>query len=237
MRRETRARRSGVLAAGVVWLILPSSSLLATTANDVCSPSANPCVVSGTVAVDSGSTLDFGSRALRVAAAGTLNVGSGMATILAGAFTIDMGGAVRAVGTASSPGGKLVIQVASATLKGTLDASGTPGGEIDLTATGSISGSGSTTARALERSASGGIVSFVAATAMLSGPFSVLGGPDGDGGQITVETTGNQTVSNTLDSSGGDGGGIDVHIIITGGGSQNVTGTENNEARPGAADG
>ena len=39
---------------------------LATVASDICSPSANPCVVSSTKGVTPGSTLDFGSRALDV---------------------------------------------------------------------------------------------------------------------------------------------------------------------------
>src|SRR5205823_983730 len=47
---------------------LPARVALATVASDVCPATADPCVVSSAKAVDPGSTLDFGSRALDVRA-------------------------------------------------------------------------------------------------------------------------------------------------------------------------
>src|SRR5215831_8921445 len=64
MRTRTWSPRSGVIVLALV--VLPAR-LLATTANDLCAASADPCTVSSDVTVDTGSMLDLGARELHVA--------------------------------------------------------------------------------------------------------------------------------------------------------------------------
>jgi cysteine-rich repeat protein len=133
-------------------------------------------------------------------------------TLRAATLTVDAGGFVRALGTPTTAGGMLNVFAGNVTIAGTADASGTPGGAISIAATGTMAASGSITARALARSAVGGSVQLTIATGNLSGPVSVIGGFDADGGDIDVDTTSSLTVTGTFDASGGDGGSIDMLI-------------------------
>src|SRR2546423_891276 len=56
---------------------LPARPVFATVASDICPATADPCVVSSAKAVDPGSTLDFGSRALDVRPARGVCAGGG----------------------------------------------------------------------------------------------------------------------------------------------------------------
>ena len=204
MRSRTWARHAGVLVLGLLTLPAP---LLATTADDLCASSANPCVVATPVVVDDGSTIDLGARTLHIVAGGSLDVGSGGMTLRAATLTIDAGGFARALGSASTAGGTVTIEVDQATIAGTVDASGTPGGTVTVTATGTLSATGTVSARALSRVDLGGTVNLTAASATVSGPVSAVGGPDATGGDINVTTSGDLMLNSVLDASGGDPGG------------------------------
>jgi cysteine-rich repeat protein len=207
MRSGTWACGSGVLALAL--LALPVQSL-ATTASDLCAASADPCVVATPIAVSSGSVIDVGTRELRVDTGGALDVGVGTMTLRAGKVTVTTNGFVRALGSVSTVGGSIEIDAVDVNLAGTVDASGVPGGAITINATGAVTITGSVTARALSRSDLGGSISVGAATGNVSGMVSVVGGFDAVGGDLSIDTTGDLTISGTIDGSGGDGGGLEV---------------------------
>src|SRR5207249_3185997 len=68
---------------------LATADITATSAADVCSPTANPCLVTTTVNVVPSSTLDFGGRAVVVKTGGKLDFGSGPAWLLCGDLTVQ----------------------------------------------------------------------------------------------------------------------------------------------------
>ncbi len=206
--------RSGMwaLSIGVLALaVTVPAQLFATTADDLCAPSANPCVVSTPVTVTDQSVIDVGNRELRVASGGALDVGSGSMTLRAATLNIQTGGFVRALGTVDASGGTVTVVAGVVTVGGTLDVSGGPAGNIEITATGAFTAPGSISARALGRDALGGTIDISAASAVISGPISVAGGFDSIGGDLGIDTAGDVTLSSTIDSSGGDGGSIEIN--------------------------
>ena len=85
--------------------LLFAAPALATTADDLCAPTADPCVVSGTKTITSGSIIDVGSRRLSVI--GTLDVGSGSMTLRSGELRVENSGKLQGRGTLSLPGGAI----------------------------------------------------------------------------------------------------------------------------------
>src|SRR5262245_66373764 len=75
----------------------PGSSAFATTADDLCSAAADPCVVSATRTVTPGSILDFGTRQLDVKSTGSLVVNGGLMTINAGSVRVETHGEILSV--------------------------------------------------------------------------------------------------------------------------------------------
>src|SRR5207244_13262614 len=96
-------RRTGFCSL-LALAALPARLVFATVASDICPATADPCVVSSAKAVDPGSTLDFGSRALDVRATGSLVVSSGTMTILAGSVRVESGGALLGRSTQAARG-------------------------------------------------------------------------------------------------------------------------------------
>src|SRR5262249_33914807 len=131
MRRGTLGIRGGVLVLALLALPLRSS---ATTADNLCASSANPCVVSTAVPGDNNSVIDLGTRELRIASGGALDVGSGTMTILAGQLTIATNGFLRGA-PASGDGGTINVTAGGATISGTFSVAGDPGGLIAMTVT------------------------------------------------------------------------------------------------------
>jgi len=209
MRSEIGALRRSVLALALT--VVPIR-VLATTADDLCAANANPCVVNRAVTVTDGSTIDVGSRTLQLASGGALDVGAGTMTVKAATLAIDGNGFLRALGTATSAGGTVNVMAGTVTINGTVDASGAPPGAINITATGNIGATGSISARALSRAAVGGAIQLTGGTANISGPVSVVGGFDSDGGDIGVDIAGNLSVNGTMDASGGDGGSVEFVV-------------------------
>jgi cysteine-rich repeat protein len=195
----------------LAFLALPAR-LLATTANDLCMPTANPCVVSLPVTVTNGSTIDVGTRELRVASGGRLDVGAGSMTLRAATLSINNSGFVTALGTPSGAGGTIDVQVVDLTVSGTLDAAGAPGGTLSIVATGHVAATGQIGARALARDQLAGNIDIAAATADLGGQISLLGGTEAIGGDLSIDTTGNLNITGSITAVGGDGGGIDIRV-------------------------
>src|SRR5262245_40092817 len=91
-----------------IVLGLGAEAARATTAADLCAPSADPCVVSTTIAVANGSTIDLGTRELQIGHTGTLDVGGGSMTIVARVVRL-VGGALKGHPGAGD-GGSITIQ-------------------------------------------------------------------------------------------------------------------------------
>ncbi|MFT4571539.1 MAG: cysteine-rich repeat protein [Hyphomicrobiaceae bacterium] len=75
------------LSIAALWLLLApsrSGAVIADDANDICSPSADPCVISSLVDVVDQSSLDFGLRSLVLTGGGRFSFGNGSAEILCG---------------------------------------------------------------------------------------------------------------------------------------------------------
>jgi cysteine-rich repeat protein len=214
MRAETLGRNGA--RGALLLLMLSAAPALATAANDLCAANADPCVVATAVAVTANSVIDVGARELRINSGGALDVGSGTMTIKAGRLTVNANGFIRASGTSANSGGTLDIEVTGPVMvSGSLNANGAPGGTINLTSSGAVTISGTTTtpgitARALSTSEVGGTVNVTAASVDFPGVISVFGGFDALGGDVSITTTGSQNITGTIDSTGGDGGSIDL---------------------------
>src|SRR5215468_884929 len=98
--QSRRGVACGMLAAAIA--LLAPDAARATTANNLCQPTANPCRVTTTVNVTPGSVIDVGARRLLITGNGTLNLTSGMMTLRGAEITVDPNGRLRARGTASA---------------------------------------------------------------------------------------------------------------------------------------
>jgi hypothetical protein len=114
------------LAAGSAAAICPTAGAIGSTPGftNCTDPNGNTCMIASPINVDNGCTLDFGNRAVFLAA--RLRIGAGIVTIRARNFTIQSGGLIQGVGT---------------------NTNGNTGGMISIRATGtfSILGSGRST--------------------------------------------------------------------------------------------
>jgi cysteine-rich repeat protein len=210
--------RRTVFVSLLVLTTLGARPSLATVASDICSPSANPCVVSTTKGVTPGSILDFGSRALDVQNKGKLIVGSGLMTILAGSVRVESGGDL--LGSTTQDTGASIKVMTSGDIRietggngdGTVDVSaGLNPGEIDLIAHGNVVVNGSLDANALNNQGSGGVINVSAdGNVSIAGPIGAKAGLLGLGGEITAQAGGTLTTSALIRADGGDGGDIEL---------------------------
>ncbi|HVM98150.1 MAG TPA: hypothetical protein VMT89_17275, partial [Candidatus Acidoferrales bacterium] len=179
------------------------------SADQVCPPTTDPCVVKSALTVANGSTLDFGTRTLSIASTGKLDAGSGSLTINAGALNIDPSGRILARGSGSDSGGFVAIDVGSdATINGAVDVSGDGGGSLLVTVGGHLTLAGriSIVADGTSSDANGGSVSLQADTIDIDGPLSAQAGSQGSGGSVSVTAATHIRITDTVDVSGGNGG-------------------------------
>jgi hypothetical protein len=217
----------GLLLLTAALLLLPAR-MMATTALDLCGATDDPCVVSTPRTIDDQSTIDVGARELRIMSGGALDVGQGAMTLQAGTLTVQRGGFIRARGDTANKGGTITIVAGSVAIAAPapnspaapLDASGSPGGNIKIQAmAGNVEVDGPSAlpaiaARSLSVSDDGGSVAIDASTASVAGVVSVLGGPGGSAGTISINTSGDLAISGTLDATGGDNGGSVVCLDL-----------------------
>jgi len=200
---------------------------MATTADDICQPSADPCLVSGTTIVASGSTLDFGSRAL-VFPGGSgkkleLEAGTGLRsmTILAGSVAIEPGSAIVGKGgfVDIRTTGSVMVRRSGST-RARIDVSDQifPG-SISIVTTGpngDVIIEGTVTAHGTGTDADGGGVDISASTGtsggdiVLQGEIRAGGGGASIGGDVSLFASGSISSSGTIDVAAGDGGAIDI---------------------------
>lgn len=97
-------------------LVLSTPPAQATTADDLCAATDDPCVVSKTITVDPSATLDFGARTLSIVKRGVLKWSTNL-TLTAG--NCDFKAKSKIVEVATSPGtGFLWMNCGSSTLAG-----------------------------------------------------------------------------------------------------------------------
>jgi cysteine-rich repeat protein len=196
----------------------------ATTADQLCGATDNPCVVNRVVQVDDGSIIDVGSRELRIADGGILDVRSGNMTLLAGTLTVQPQGMLLANGSTTMRGGVVEVTADNIAIQGTIGVAGAPGGRVELTARAEVAMTGSINGSSLSGGDSGGDIILTGATVDVGGPILATGGSSAEegplGGTITVQASGDVSVSSTLDVSGSEGGFLELFsgVLTPGGG-------------------
>ncbi len=204
-------RTAQALFFGLCGVISWPATGQGTTANDLCSPTANPCWVSTAHDVSPGSLIDVGTRRLVITSAGRLTLSSGVMTLRAQRLEIESGGELLARGTSSTPGATVVVQAGEAVVAGTIDASGAPGGIVIIESAGAFTLGGLLSVSSRSGDAAGGTASVQAASITVSGTLNAQGGRDDDGGEIDIAADREISVSGSIDASGGDGGAVEVH--------------------------
>ncbi len=206
------------LRIAMVFATLFPSAVLATVAADVpCDPSSPPpapCVVSRSVTVTAGSTLDFGSRGLVVTASGDLDAGGGTMAILASSVVLQPGALLASTGGEVDLTTTGDIDVQAASNKAKVDVSGSTGGSITFTAGGHLGIAGQLVAAATAVQGDGGSIDVTGAKVDVAptGKITAVGGNGGSGGDVSVSaSTGSTVLGGTIDvSAGGDGGYVSV---------------------------
>jgi len=207
--------RTLIALAGLLWVLAPSFARATTAADVPCASSSPPntCTIVVTVSVTTGSVLDFGTRAVVVAASGRLDAGAGSMTIKAASLVLQPGARLLSTGGTIdvTVTGTIAVQTGAAFAR--IDASGSSGGNVSLTAGGAITIDGQLLADATAAAGDGGEIDVDGAAATLSGAgkISAVGGRSGTGGDvfITAETT-DVSLAGTIDVSGLDGGSVTI---------------------------
>ncbi len=201
------------LTGGVALAVLAlfgSASALAqvTSADQVCAAAADPCVVSTTVQVADGASLDFGNRTLQIQSNGTLAVGPGVMTLSMGTLQVNSGGKITAIDSAS--GGIINIDATGGVnISGTIDASGDVAGSVAISAAGSFQ----LTSGTIRAKGDVGEIDIDAADASILGNIDASGASEQTGGDITITVAGPVTVAQTITvSSGTDADAGDLEI-------------------------
>src|SRR5262245_20188436 len=202
-------------------LLAAAPSALATIADDLCAPAADPCVVNTTLTLDPGSTIDLGSRALTFGAAARITVGAGSVDIFAGSVRLLPG--ARITGSAGLVGSTLTI-TSTGTIS--LEALGDTRSRIDLSAvliTGSVTlqaasdvtVAGDIISDGRDDDADGGFILLDSENGkvLVTGSLSAKGGSLSSGGSVLVFAGGPIDLTQIVNVSGGDFGGGDVTIV------------------------
>jgi hypothetical protein len=196
--------RQGWVGRVLVLSFLTAARAGGTTADDLCAPEADPCIVGGQVAVTDDSVLDFGARRLVIERGALVDVGTGNMTIAAGEITVEANATVQALG----PTGRIDISAGTIAIVGVVSADGSSGGgNIRITATAALLNGGLISANGTGPTGVGGNVELMGGRLTVAGDVEARGSGDNLGGCVTagadqdVELAGNVTVA------GGDGGG------------------------------
>jgi cysteine-rich repeat protein len=205
-------------------IITGATPALATVADDLCSPAADPCVVDTTLTLTPGSDIDLGARTLQIGSAARVTIGAGTVSISAGAMRMLAG--ARITGSAGIGGSNLEVHSTGAI---TMEAAGSTKSRIDLSADALAGGvtlyaaSGITVAGDIvsagrDAEADGGFILLDggAGDVGITGSLSVKGGSDSGGGTIFLMSGGNVDIAQVIDVSGGDFGGGELDVSADG---------------------
>jgi cysteine-rich repeat protein len=193
-----------------------ASRVAATTADDLCAPTANPCRVTTRINnVTDQSVIDVGARELRIENGGTLATvlgaaAAGSMTIRAGRLTVMGNGALLVEGTAARNGGDITIEAGEVTVDGRISATGGSGGGVTINGTARVTIAGTIEASRFANEGEGGAILVRGGTINLNGNITALGGLSGFGGDITVQSTGDLNVTGDIAAEGGDGGSVEL---------------------------
>ena len=195
------------------------------TADDLCAPGVNPCLIQRTITLPGDVVLDFGTRDVVVTSNGALDAGSATLRLMARSLDVQARGALLAAGglIAVTTTGDLTLERSAdgKTRARVVVAADGGGGEIDLTAGGTLTIGGVLNARGTTPDADGGTLALVAAGDVVvtaaAGDVTVSSGSQGTGGQVSLQSTGGGVVvRHGIDASGGDGDGGDVEVTAAG---------------------
>jgi cysteine-rich repeat protein len=196
----------------------------ATTADDLCPPGTDPCVVAQgtTIAVSDGSVIDLEGRALVLApGSGTrLDAGAGSMSILARSVTLNPGSALLARAgliTIMTSGDVAVLRAGSSRARIDVGDFTSPGA-ITIDAGGDIEVQGTVTAQGAGAEGGNGTITLTAGgDLVVSGEVNAAGGGNAIGGDASMRTlVGDVLLSGVIDVTAGSNGGT---IGVSAGGS------------------
>lgn len=213
-----------ILRSRLSWLVLLGVALRSAEAAAASAPDdlclGDPCVITGTHALDDNTIFDFDGRDLVIQ--GYLDVvpgGTGV-TILASSITVGPLAQIRGRGYSSAPGGVVTLQAdddiwfQGALAAGAVVLSGVDGGSLSLISRfGSVTSTSKFDLSAIGNDGFGGTLEISAAgTVNLSGAIELQSVTTGTGlgGSADIVTDGNVSVS-SLDLRGGSSGGGTVN--------------------------
>src|SRR5262245_48638068 len=183
----------------------------------LCGPIDDPCIVSASLNVPSGSVFDLGTRDLVIAAGKVLTVqGAGIMSVTAGDILLEDGARIIATGNTGT-GGDITLNASGAiTLdpNSRIDVTSEVAGSITLTAA-SARMNGQLHAIATPRGGDGGVIDISSFGAVSIGGTGILGSAGdraGCGGFLNILADGSVTVSAPIEMKGGDCDGGDTDI-------------------------
>ncbi len=208
--------RPGTVAMLLVATFAAVTPAGATTADDLCPPATNPCVIASSATITDGSVLDFGDRDVVVNQGRVLEVGFGAMVISARSLVLAPKAKLLATG-----GGLISVQVTGSidlqragSDRSRIDVSGDfGGGVIELLAGDDVLVNGDLVARSILFDADGGEILIGAGSDVTVNTLvDIGGGSDGSGGALTVIADGAVTFADAIFASGGefDGGEVDI---------------------------
>lgn len=217
--RATRRVSPFTLSPALFGAVVAPVVALGTVANDLCAPTADPCIVSRVVSATPGSVIDVGQRELQLLGSGAILVSGGDLTLRGRRINTGPSTSLRTSGARrTDPAGSLVIQAQQAVLTGPIDVRGSPAGAVDIEATESIALSGRLQGRTESAGLSASAVTISAPVVFLSGQIELDGGAEDVGGDLSV-TADTIALSGSVVVSGGDGGTVDFaaseSIVLT----------------------
>jgi cysteine-rich repeat protein len=219
--------RTALLCAGLTVAAAahaPAVRALCTAAEVIAAkpgcPASGPCLIDGSaVTVDNGCTLDFSGRAVSLRT--RIIIGSGMATLLAGSFTVLDATSTFIDGRAPL-GGSIVIRttgdVQGLGRSDAINVDGTArGGTILIEAGGNVSFQGNLLARGTTSAAGGGFITIRAGGNFSNASTSLIsvagGSTSSGGGLVDITTDGSATLNGPINLRGSDGGSLDLFAI------------------------
>jgi cysteine-rich repeat protein len=205
----------------------PATVTPASSADDICGPAEDPCIIDSKFEVQPPGTLDFGGRTVRIVTGGKLLLSM---SISCGDFIVEVGNST-AIDTKEpdGDGGSLTINAGgNVIVEGKLQARGNPGGDIRIFADGDIDVDGRLLADGTPIGVSGGFVFLSSGGSVVTNDQIVTKSTKGggqydypDGGSVALIADYDVTANGLIDSGGGNGGVVDVRAggyVTLGGG-------------------
>ena len=229
-----------LFSAALVLALVAARAASASTADDICPPVVDPCVVASAKSVSPNSTLDFGGRQLNVTPLGSITTGAGQLKILAGSVRLQTHASIIGVPSTTAAANISIMTTGDIRIEtgvngdAQIDSSdaATPG-EIDLMAHGNIVIDGNVNSDQTSDtnfSAGSGTINITAdgnVTVSASASVTTRGGANGVGGELTIQAGGAASIGGVLRADANYGGDIEVDALngdISSTGSYNASG-------------